>query len=114
MLAEPVNLAWGPETWDSWDPSGIAKQLDGVPARWFVVGGWALDLFHGRTTRAHDDLEIAVPMWDFDLIRARLSAYEFFVAGADGFWPVESGAPPTSSINRPWCATRRLVCGAWT
>jgi hypothetical protein len=90
MLAEPVDLEWGPETWDTWDPSMIAQRLQGVPARWFVVGGWALDLFRGRTTREHDDLEIAVPMWDFDLIRARLSSYEFFVAGAEGFWPVES------------------------
>jgi len=90
MLSEPIDLEWGAETWDDWAPSTIAQRLDGVAARWFVVGGWALDLFHGRTTREHDDLEIAVPMWDFDLIRDRLSAYEFFVAGAEGFWPVES------------------------
>jgi hypothetical protein len=90
MLSEPVHLEWGSETWDNWDPAAIASQLEGVHARWFVVGGWALDLFHGRTTRKHDDLEIAVPMWDFDLIRDRLSTYEFFVAGAEGFWPVES------------------------
>jgi hypothetical protein len=35
-------------------------------------------------------LEIATPLWDFDLIRERLSAYEFFVAGREGFWPVDS------------------------
>ncbi|MEQ4209885.1 hypothetical protein [Actinopolymorpha sp. B9G3] len=89
MLVEPVTLDWGPETWDAWDPPTIAKLLEGLSARWFVVGGWALDLFRGRQTRDHEDLEIATPMWDFDLIRERLSAYEFFVAGQEGFWPVE-------------------------
>lgn len=89
MLAEPERLEWGAETWDAWDPPTIAKLLEGVPARWFVVGGWALDLFRGRQTRDHEDLEIATPMWDFDLIRERLSPYEFFVAGREGFWPVD-------------------------
>ncbi|HEY3560334.1 MAG TPA: hypothetical protein VGL05_22860 [Kribbella sp.] len=86
MLAEPVRLEWGPGTWDAWDPPTVANLLEGV-ARWCVVGGWALDLFHGRQTRDHEDLEIATPLWDFDLIRERLSDHEFFVAGREGFWP---------------------------
>jgi len=89
VLAEPVRLEWGPSAWDAWDPPTIAKLLEGVPARWYVVGGWALDLFRGRQTRDHEDLEIATPLWDFERIRERLSAYEFFVAGREGFWPVD-------------------------
>lgn len=89
MLAEPVQFEWGPGTWVSWDPSTIARLLDGVNARWCVVGGWALDLFLGQQSRTHEDLEIATPPWDFDRIRERLSAYEFFVAGREGFWPVD-------------------------
>ena len=27
---------------------------------WFIAGGWAIDLFLGQQTRAHDDIEIAV------------------------------------------------------
>lgn len=89
MLAEPVKLDWGADTWDAWSPATLAHLLDGIAARWFVVGGWALDLFQGRQTRDHEDLEVATPMWDFDPIRERLSHYEFFVAGREGFWPVE-------------------------
>lgn len=27
---------------------------------WFIAGGWAIDLFLGKITRPHDDIEIAV------------------------------------------------------
>ncbi|HEY3514444.1 hypothetical protein [Kribbella sp. NPDC051137] len=89
MVSEPVELDWGPGTWDAWHPRTVAGLLAGAGARWWVVGGWALDLFRGRQTREHEDLEIATPLGDFGLIRERLSAYEFFVAGREGFWPVD-------------------------
>lgn len=93
MQADPVQLAWGPDTWDAWDPWTIASLLDGVRARWYVAGGWALDLFRGRQTRPHEDLEIGVPLWEFDPVRDRLSTYDFYVAGREGFWPVEAAGP---------------------
>jgi hypothetical protein len=89
VLAEPVQFDWSPATWAGWDPPTIAQLLDGVDARWCVVGGWALDLFRGHQSRAHEDLEIVTPLWDFDRIRERLSAYDFYVAGREGFWPVD-------------------------
>ncbi|MGM7683701.1 nucleotidyltransferase domain-containing protein [Cytobacillus sp. Hm23] len=27
---------------------------------WFIAGGWAIDLFIGKQTRPHHDLEIAI------------------------------------------------------
>ncbi len=29
---------------------------------WYVCGGWALDLFLGRVTRAHKDVDVAVAL----------------------------------------------------
>jgi len=34
--------------------------LRGCPAGWAVAGGWAIDLFVGRSTRPHADVDIAV------------------------------------------------------
>lgn len=34
--------------------------MRGLPRRWYIAGGWALDLFLGRVTREHDDVEVAV------------------------------------------------------
>ena len=40
-----------------------ARSPGGSPEsrRWGVVGGWAIDLFVGRATRYHGDIEIAIP-----------------------------------------------------
>ena len=47
--------------WDPWRPADVTRRLAGVTVPWYVAGGWAIDLFLGRTTREHADLEIAVP-----------------------------------------------------
>lgn len=53
----------------SWTPSEVAQHLTGTVAPWYVAAGWALDLFHGRQTREHGDIEIAIPAARFPEIR---------------------------------------------
>jgi hypothetical protein len=79
--------------------------MPGIRARWFVMGEWALDPFHGRQTREHEDLEIATPMWHFDLIRERLSGSSSRAAKASG--PSTAPARRSSSISKRWFAIRR-------
>jgi hypothetical protein len=40
--------------------SNVAKAMDESNLNWFVVAGWALDLFVGKKTREHKDIEISV------------------------------------------------------
>ena len=43
------------------DTAGRAlKVMAGFPQPWWVAGGWALDLFLGRKTRPHADLEFSI------------------------------------------------------
>ena len=35
-----------------------AERMSAFKAEWFVVGGWAIDLFLGEQTRDHDDVDI--------------------------------------------------------
>jgi hypothetical protein len=51
------------------DLAAIARLLDAFPAPWFVCGGWAIDLFAGRQTRPHSDLEIGIFREDQRAIR---------------------------------------------
>ena len=67
---------------------------------WAVCGGWAIDLFLGRTTRAHGDLDLSVPEGDREkIIRFMLGkgwlVYEFRGQGLlrplNGDMPSEPG-----------------------
>jgi hypothetical protein len=51
----------GVDAWRPWSPREIADRLADLTASWCVAGGWALDLWLGRETRMHQDLEIAIP-----------------------------------------------------
>lgn len=88
----PGGREAGDPPWDPWRPADIARLLRGVEAPWYVAGGWALDLFAGRQTREHGDLEIGVPAPDFGAIREALAGYAFEVAGEGRLWPLDSPA----------------------
>lgn len=68
--------------WDAWHPSDVARNLAGVAAPWYVTAGWALDLFQGRQTRDHDDIEISVSAHGFPAVRRALSEFELYAIGA--------------------------------
>lgn len=55
----------------------IAKLLDGFAQPWFIAGGWALDLFIGKVTRVHSDIEITVLRKDQNNLRQYLGNWEF-------------------------------------
>jgi hypothetical protein len=42
---------------------------------WFVAGGWAIDLFLGKRTRAHEDIEIAIFRQDQLALQKYLSGW---------------------------------------
>jgi hypothetical protein len=72
--------------WQPWSLETLVERLGGV-AGWGVVGGWAIDLYVGRVTRDHADLEIAVPAQSFELIAAALPDLEWDVVGDGQLWP---------------------------
>jgi len=91
------------DAWCAWHPTELSKRLIGVFRPWCIVGGWALDLWHGYQTRDHEDLEFTVLRDDLDIFRRALKGMEFYAAG-DGvveYLPAEEAAP--ASIFQIWC-----------
>lgn len=86
-----VRAAGSWEDWDPWTPSEAADRLAGLDVPWCVTAGWAIDLFLGRRTRHHEDLEIAIPDTAWPVVRERLADLEFVVAG-DGLWELSDAA----------------------
>lgn len=59
------------------EPSRVAALLTDFERPWFVAAGWALDLYLGRVTREHRDLEIAILRPDQHALRGYLKDWEF-------------------------------------
>ncbi|MDX3095400.1 hypothetical protein PV703_14690 [Streptomyces sp. ME01-24h] len=90
------------DRWSScWTPSEVARRLAGIGTPWYVAAGWALDLFRGRRTRAHGDIEIAVPAAGFPEVRDRFPGYVFDAAGSGRIW--EDATPEVlAAVHQTW------------
>jgi hypothetical protein len=73
--------------WSScWTPGDVARHLAGIATPWCVAAGWALDLFRGTRTRAHGDIEIAIPATRFPEVRDRFPEYVFDTVDSGRIW----------------------------
>jgi len=74
-----------------------AAAMRGFGAPWCVAGGWALDLFLGRVTRPHADVDLALFRDDQARLREHLAGWSFrrVAGGVAGDWaPCEWLLPP--------------------
>lgn len=69
------------DAWEPWAPADLAARLAGLDLPWYVAGGWALDLWHGRQTREHEDIEFAIPRAGFDRVRPYLAGLALYAPG---------------------------------
>ena len=58
----------------------VIDLLGDYKGQWAIAGGWAIDLFLGRSTRAHADVDIAVFRDQQAELRATFSTFEFRLA----------------------------------
>ncbi len=63
---------------DPWAvPRKVKALMAGFDRPWFLAGGWAIDVFLRRVTRAHEDVEIAMFREDQAAIRRYLAGWDF-------------------------------------
>lgn len=84
------------------EPRRVARLLESFNRPWFVAGGWAIDLFLGRETRTHEDVEVAILRADQEEARRHLAgwAFEKVVGGVREPWREEEPLePPIHEIH---------------
>ncbi|MBW9086391.1 amino acid transporter [Rhizobium wenxiniae] len=89
--------------WSAWNPYELAARLKDLSLPWCVVGGWALDLWHGHQLRDHEDIEFTILRDDFAAFRACLADMRFYSV-QDG--QIEYLAPdeqPEPDVFQIWC-----------
>src|SRR5919107_870355 len=57
-------------------PLRVAALMRDFRPGWFIVGGWAIDLYLGRVTRPHGDIEIGVFRADQEALQRHLEGWE--------------------------------------
>ena len=97
-----------------WDPLAVeqlAELLQPIGIRWWIAGGHAIELFVGRTLRAHGDIDAGVLRADQEALRGALDDRDPHI-GVDGrLEPWESGRWLDAPLQDIWCRDR--AGGAW-
>lgn len=79
------------DDWDPLSPQQAAELLAGLDVSWWIAGGWAIDLFLGRQTRPHADLDIALLRGTEPALRDRLPTWDIQIAHEGQFIPWDGG-----------------------
>ena len=70
--------------WQPLSPVELATTLKNLKTQWSIAGGWAIDLFIGRQTRKHEDIDIIIKREDQFEIQKVLKNWELWVADPPG------------------------------
>jgi hypothetical protein len=91
-----------------WQPLSIAQcgaLFGGLRIAWWIAGGWAIDLFLGRQTRTHNDVDISILRRDVAALGGLLDRFELFIAH-DGAFSAWHGGPLASEHHQFWARRR--------
>ena len=80
--------------WQLWSPQEVARFFAPLTVPWWIAGGWAIDLFLGRQTRKHEDIDVQILCRDQRVVRALF-----------GGWDMQAALPPPRDEMwpfRPW------------
>lgn len=92
----------GVDAWQPWTPAQLSQKLEGVAEPWYIVGGWALDLWHGYETRAHEDLEFCILKKDLGAFRKIFAAFDIYTAHNGNVTRLANEEKPSSEIQQFW------------
>src|SRR5438045_694310 len=70
------------------DVFAVARFMAGIPAPWWVAGGWAVDLWLGDVSREHEDLELGLFHSDQTRLRTYCVGWQFFTPVDNQWVPV--------------------------
>lgn len=101
------------EPWEPMLPADVTDLLRQATFPWWIAGGWAIDLYLGRQTRPHDDLDVLILREDQLAVQQALSGWDLHAADPPGTlrpWLASEVLP--AEVHDLWC--RRTPSSAWS
>jgi len=95
--------------WQPWRPQEVAWFFAPLASPWWIAGGWAIDLFLGRQTREHEDIDVQVLRRDQQAVRALFGVWDMQAARPlprDEAWPFRPWGldeEVDADIHDIWC-----------
>jgi hypothetical protein len=91
-MTSAVEDQWAPLT-----PGDVDRLLSELPIRWWIAGGWALDV-EGR--KVHKDVDVAVLRPDHEALRDYLLGWDLRIAHGGVLKPWNGGpvGPPENAV----------------
>ncbi len=89
-----------------WEPLSLAELralLESLPARWWIAGGVALELFAGRHWRPHGDIDAGILRGEQSAAFAALEGWQRFAAHAGTLRELREGESAPVEANSVWC-----------
>jgi hypothetical protein len=106
-----------PPSFGPWDPLGVedvVRLLRGAPFRWWLTGGYALELHLGTSWRSHADIDVGICRSDAPEVHRWLSGrgWDLHIGAGGRLTPWHGEAlDPARSQNNVWC--RRAPGDDW-
>ncbi len=96
--------------WVATPPSEVLSLMVGAPFRWWIAGGWALELQGGRT-RDHGDTDVAFLLRDLPAVRHFLEPLHLWAPAPDRLRPILAGTVMEPDEEQLWA--RRSAAEPW-
>jgi hypothetical protein len=100
MPPSPIQRgAWKPAT-----PAEVAEVFGGCPARWWIAGGYAIELAAGRPIRGHVDIDVLMLRRDQLAVQQALPGWQWQAADPPGrLRPWRPGELLPAGVHDIWC-----------
>ena len=93
----------GPTQWRRSAPRDAIRWLRDAKTQWWIAGGWALDLYLGRDTRAHADVDVGCFRADLAEMRATLDGWAVYAAHERSLERLGPAEAPGEEVHSLWC-----------
>lgn len=84
-------------------PTDAERLFENIGRPWWIAGGWAIDLWLGRRSREHEDLDIAILRNDVPVFRTRLESWDLHVALDDRLASLTADGDVATPAHAIWC-----------
>ncbi|MGC9781145.1 MAG: aminoglycoside adenylyltransferase [Candidatus Heimdallarchaeota archaeon] len=89
--------------WEPLQPEEVSELFKSLDINWWIAEGWAIDIFLGKKSREHLDIDVLILRKDQIIIHKHLNEWELYKTNQPRLKPWEKGEYLEIGVNSVWC-----------